>query len=64
MKHLLLLIVGTLRSIADGLEKRQEKEDGYFDLGIEVGIIPDVDIMADVDDQRAHHFGDPKVLDD
>ena len=58
MKRLLPLIAGILRSIADNLEKRHEDDDGDFD------VMPDVDVMADVDDQRAHHFGAPKVLDD
>ena len=44
MKGLSSLIAGILRFIADRLENRNKQDDH-------------VDLMADVDDQRAHHFG-------
>ena len=64
MKHLLPLIAGFLRSIADSLEKRQKEDVGDFDVGEEIDNIAVIDVMADVDDQRAHHFGFPKPLDE
>ena len=63
MKPFLPLIAGILRSIADSLEKKQN-DASCFDIREEVEVMPDVDFMADVDDQRAHHFGGPKGLDD
>ena len=48
MNNLLTLISAMLRSIWDGLKKRKENDDS--------------DLMADVDDQRAHHFGLPADL--
>jgi len=50
MKRLLLQIAGMLRTIASGIENRKENDSG--------------DLMADVDDQRAHHFGTPKDFDE
>ena len=49
MKAFLSLIVSKLRSVADILENRNKNED--------------VDLMADIDDQRSHHFGSPEGLD-
>ena len=57
MKSLLPLFAGILRAIADSLEKREEHEDAD-------NVVTEIDVMADVDDQRAHHFGAPQVLDD
>ena len=51
MKGLRALIAGKLRSIADIVE-RKNKNDAF------------VDLMADVDDQRAHHFGRSEDLDE
>tara|TARA_Y100001968_G_scaffold77862_1_gene69153 strand:- start:15240 stop:15572 length:333 start_codon:yes stop_codon:yes gene_type:complete len=53
MRRLLLLIPGILRSIADSLEKKQ------LDKKEEFTIESNFDLMADVDDQRAHHFVGP-----
>ena len=50
MKGLRALIVGKLRSIADSIENRNKNGD--------------VDLMADVDDQREHHFGNKEDLDE
>ena len=61
MKRLLPLVAGVLRTVADNLENRQEED---LEVGTEIYVMPDVDVMADVDDQRAHHFGTPKVLDE
>ena len=58
MKRLLPLIAGILRSIADRLEKRLEEDVSDFDAA------EAIDLMADVDDQRAHHFGAPTPLDE
>ena len=49
MKAFLSLIVSKLRSVADSLENRNKNDD--------------VDLMADIDDQRSHHFGSPEGLD-
>ena len=38
------------RSIADSIENRNKNND--------------IDLMADVDDQRAHHFGSQEDFDD
>ena len=57
MKGLLPLIASILRSIADRLEEGLEEDVGDFD------VTEAIDLMADVDDQRAHHFGSPKPLD-
>ncbi len=46
MKRLTQLISVMLRSMANGLENIKTNDD--------------VDLMADVDDQRAHHFGIPE----
>ena len=51
MKGLRALIAGKLRSIADIIDSKN-KNDVF------------VDLMADVDDQRAHHFGHPEDLDE
>ena len=53
MKGLRALIAGKLRSIADIIESRNKNDNDVF-----------VDLMADVDDQRAHHFGPLEDLDD
>ena len=56
MKGLRALIAAKLRSIADIIESKNKKDNDVF-----------VDLMADVDDQRAHHFGaleDLNKLDD
>ena len=45
MKGLLSLISDTLRTMADIVENRNQKNAGDF--------------LSDVDDQRAHHFGSP-----
>tara|TARA_B100000700_G_C14203612_1_gene471445 strand:- start:92 stop:298 length:207 start_codon:yes stop_codon:yes gene_type:complete len=60
MKRFLTLFAGILRSIADSLEKSKK------DVEVEVDVTADfeVDVMADVDDQRAHHFGTPKDFDE
>ena len=50
MKVFSVLIAGMLRSIADSFENRNKKND--------------IDMMADVDDQRAHHFGIPEDFDE
>ena len=50
MKRLLLSIASMLRALANGIENRKENDNG--------------DLMADVDDQRAHHFGIPKDFDE
>ena len=42
-------MAGKLRSIADSIESKNNNDNDVF-----------VDLMADVDDQRAHHFGTPK----
>ena len=52
MKGLRALIVGKLRSIADSIERENNNDKDVF-----------VDLMSDVDDQRAHHFGPPEDLD-
>ena len=43
-------IAGMFRSIADSIENRNKNDD--------------IQWMANVDDQRAHHFGPPEDLDD
>ena len=53
MKWLRALIAGKLRYIADSIESKNNNDNDVF-----------VDLMADVDDQRAHHFGHPEDLDD
>ena len=53
MKGLRALIAGKLRSIADIIESRNKNDNDVI-----------VDLMADVDDQRAHHFGCPEDLDE
>ena len=51
MKGLRALIAGKLRFIADIIENKNDNH--VF-----------VDLMADDDDQRAHHFGRPEDLDE
>ena len=46
-------MAGKLRSIADRIESKNNNDNDVF-----------VDLMADVDDQRAHHFGRPEDLDE
>lgn len=53
MKGLRALIAGKLRSIADIIESKNKNDNDVF-----------VDLMADVDDQRAHHFGRSEDLDE
>ena len=53
MKRLRALIAGKLRSIADSIDRRNKNDNDVF-----------VDLMADVDDQRAHHFRCPEDLDE
>lgn len=47
MKGLLLLTTSMLGPIIKTFKNRRKKND-------------DFDLMADVDDQRAHHFADPE----
>ena len=53
MKGLRAIIAIKLRSIADSIESKNNNHNDVF-----------VDLMADVDDQRAHHFGCSADLDD
>ena len=53
MKGLRALMASKLRSIADSIESKNNNDNDVF-----------VDLMADVDDQRAHHFGPLEDLDD
>ena len=50
MKWLRALIAGKLRSIADSIESKNNNDNDVF-----------VDLMADVDDQRAHHYAPQKT---
>ena len=50
MQRVRSLIAGMCRTIADNIENRDKNND--------------VDLMADVDDQRAHHFGTPEDFDE
>ena len=51
MKGLRAIIASKLRSIADSIESRNNNDNDAF-----------VDLIAEVDDQRAHHFGPPRSL--
>ena len=51
MKGFLLLTANVFSPIVDIFKNRSKKKD-------------DFDVMSDVDDQRAHHFGGPEELDD
>ena len=48
MKGFSLLMASTIRSVSDAFRNNHNN---------------DIDLMADVDDQRAHHFGAPEDFD-
>ena len=53
MKGLRAIIASKLRSIADSIESRNNNDNDAF-----------VDLIAEVDDQRAHQFGNAEDFDE
>ena len=53
MKGFRAIIASKLRSIADSIESRNNNDNDAF-----------VDLIAEVDDQRAHHFGNAEDFDE